>query len=89
MKKTQKWNKIMSVRTIIDEETCKPCEYSGFLCMNCCLKIELAELEEKSSLTSDATLEQVFNYCKRHRRKYDRLYEFLKKHFSEEKKQNE
>ena len=75
----------MSIRTIIDEEICKPCEYSGLLCMNCYLKAELIELEEKSSLTSDASLEQVFNYCKRHRRKYNRLYSLLKKCFSKEK----
>lgn len=89
MKKASKWNKIMSIRTIIDEEICKPCEYSGLLCMNCYLKAELIKLEEKSSLSADASLEQVFNYCKRYKRKYDRLYELLKKHFSEEKKQNE
>lgn len=84
MKKASKWNKIMSIRTIIDEEICKPCKHSGLLCMNCYLKAELIELEEKNSLSSDASLEQVFNYCKRHRRKYGRLYSLLKKRFSEE-----
>ena len=56
---------------------CKYCRMQLAFGDDCCVKEQVIKLYDKGVITTTSTLSDIFEYCKKHKRKYDKIYDVL------------
>ena len=65
------------LNNFLNYNICKHCKLQLVFCEGCCIKEQVIKLYDKGIVDSNSTLTDIFDYCKKHKRKYDRLYNAL------------